>query len=342
MEYIKEYNTFVNEEFDIYRVLLYLLLIPTALIVFVLAIPFGLFRQLYNRFTNNWESFARNIQTTMDLVWTYSVYITDIEKRSQEHNLNLSNKEKSTIKRAKRLLYKTFGKYNITEDEVKQWCKNNLYKIAKKKDREKIDRLIDSYDVKILPIEKQKLTKKLHDIYDIARRNGDYVAVDMWEDEEEDWDEVDNLDEEGNHINNSFYMMYLDKKSPVLGKYDIDYNREIIRVAYLRITRQEFEHALQKTSSYSTQKNLMYIASMNKYDWLTIIKSEDRDVFIDIVKHNWKYIRFLYKKMYNTDLLYRRTPEDVVSALDESYEKNGVSDMFGYNHRASLVQLIMK
>ena len=186
MEHLKKYDEFVNEEFrflDIAKWAAIGTILASIFVVWlaslILLIPYDILRMFYQKYYNkNWAIFARGIQTTMDLLWTYSYYIKEIEDHNHE---GLNKKQIDAINKVKGKLKKQFGKVDVSKDDVKEWCRDKFDKISKEEDREEIYDMIDVYELKILPIDK-KLSKKLKSIYNyIGAMEG--VGVEDNEDE---------------------------------------------------------------------------------------------------------------------------------------------------------------
>lgn len=352
MENLKTYEDFVNEEIrwdvigaNIGAIIgMFLVVIPVVFVLAFLSMPYTMSNKYYLKFfKKDWRLFARIIQTSMDLLWSYSVKITKLEEND---NLDeqLTDKQKKLLNKVKSVLMKKFGKTELTKDEIKEYALNMFNKISKEEDRELINRIIEDYEVRELQLDNKKIKSlgnilnvlDIRNIADVERRN--IEDVDPFND---DWEEEE-VGQEG-HIGEDFYIMNMSKinnNKNFLGKATLEEgHNDNLRLGLLSVDKKEFYHALNKYYKQFSPYGKFIMTRLNGEkikDTLVVISVDKRYLFEDIVQQNWSLIKThfnaSYKKVrqneYSTrlkNMFEEMQPNDLIRLIDDGFGIEGVT-----------------
>lgn len=344
MEYLKEYNEFVNEEINLRGIAIWTIGILIGIVagislltIIILEYPHYYIKRLYSKYIkHDWETFARSIETIMDVMYSYSYYIDEIGDRKSE----LNEKDIKIIEKVEKKLIKKFGTKNPTGDTIKDYIKDELNKISKEEDREKINNLIDNYVLrKSIDNKKMKKMKTMIDVLGIKGEAKTPKITDVLDPfGEEEWDEEEIKTSVPIEEGEPYY--YITLYPPCVGKGIIRMqdNKYIIGSMPFRFTKEDIRHLYQKHLKFGKDKTLYQLAKishgvmMNRRNITSIIPTDQRDLFIDILKANWDNIIQTYKlhfkqgfredKIRMLEFLKRTTPEELVDMLDMRYEIN--------------------
>jgi len=338
MEHLKKYDEFVNEEIDWGRIgrttsniFLTILFSSVALIYLILVLPREIFMALYYCYgSGDWEMFARSIETSMDILYSYSYYISQIEDSDNQ----LREKDKKRIEKIRRLMIKKFGKDSPTEEQIKDYIKGKLIKISKGKDIERINDLIDNYTLrKDLSNKKVKMIRSLVELLNVKDdpelKIIDPFGEEDWEDEQVESDLPLDFDDDYYYMSLYPVQVGISKAVPTI------YGDDGYHIGELYIKKDELIHIYQKYLKFRADPLRKYFHSKRGgYDknLTVVLPLNQRDVFIEILKDNWNVILNLYKKSLkglNPDRFYAQVkqkmyeklktmnPEELVDMLDE-------------------------
>lgn len=374
MENLKNYDDFVNEEinWELLKVIgisgLILAASPLFLVMLLMLYPVGYGKRFYLKyFKKDWGTFARGIQISMDLMWVYSIKITEMERQGID---DLDSKQLKMYNKIKKLLIKNFGKIEITKNEVKDYAKSMFDKVSKEKDRELIYKMIDDYQVREYQLDDNKKIKKLKDIIDVLgirnnnlnlNRNPEEIAP---FEEEEDWEDEEDPD---TYVGETFYFMNFSKfdkdagdRQGYLGKATLEeymrFRNNKFKLGGLIIDKKMFFHTLNK---YFKQPNIvgnyihLKLNSITERHGLVIIPEDNKYLFEQIVKDNLKWIKYqfkVYSKNVSANTVFRQYTDrisgmmnemqskDIVKMLDDGFDFTGGNvDFMNYSDHPGLL-----
>jgi len=343
MKYIKEYNEYnninLNEEIEwrkgIFLTLAILIVSPIYMMVFI-STPYVIAYKYYNKYKNNWRDLSYNIQITMDLLWTYSLKIKDID--SDVNREKLSVKDRLIIYQVRRQIIKKFGKIDISKDDIINHTRESFSKISDKKDKEIIYKLINEYNINEIT-DDWKIRHLNKIIHSLKIKNVD-LKNDIDPFDEEEWDENDeNL---GNHEGKLFYYLNLKKNIMGLCKLQDDGDNFVLNnFKYKRIKKDDFNRQLNKYKNLYRPygKHISDFIFHSSHNMSIIISHENRDIFLDIIKNQWNDIKKSYSKFvvsyhdYATfnPIMYvmnKKSPEYLLDLIDDGFNKTlrGIGD----------------
>ena len=339
MNNLKNYDEFINEEVNwillktIGLGALFVVGIPLLFVLFMMIFPTFYGIRLYKRFSGDWRTFARQLQSTMDILWTYNEKIKQIE----EHGVNnLDSKQLKIYNKVKKIIKKKLGTDDITHDVIKDYIKKMFDKVSKVKDREYIYNIIDDYDIREYNFDGKNI-KKLENIVNVLNLRNGINELDPFG--EEDWDEKEFDDDDGG----VYYFMKFAKvdgdagdKQGYLGKGTLREEDGFYKVGNMSVDKEDFKYALNKYYKQINMfgfKNQVKINGAKARNTLVIIPEDKKEIYEDIIKSNFNWIKAnfnVFKKKvgrFNVDITNRlgelvneMNPYDLIKLIDDGYE----------------------
>jgi hypothetical protein len=260
----------------------------------LLIFPEILIRYIYFKLKKNLKHGINLLETSMDVLWTYSNLINEIE----DSNIQLEDNHKKIIKKIKKSIKKNFNKdKNLTKDEIKKYFTKKLKKCVKKNEIEYFEEILNNYEIKEISVVNKNIIilknaiKKLNSDIDI---NG----IDPFD--EENWDDNYN-DSYDKYMNKNYYIVdlmdncYIEKIN--LHK-QTDTNFYLSTYKKISIKKEYFHYFLNK---YVTKTNIIpnrvynYVKTDNDFTKnltvKTIIDEDNKNLLKKIIDDNLDYIK---------------------------------------------------
>jgi len=312
MENIKTYDDFIVEE-NIFTDILYMIL---KIVYALFSFPFkwieimGSIKLGYN----NPKFILRYIQLSIDLVYSLSNRINEV------NNFKLDKKEQKYLKKIKKEFIKRFKSINPSIDVIK-----NYYI---KKYRLKGDDLdiIQNQNVMDYFYDDKRLKELNNIIFKYKKKkNNNFNDLDIFD---EEWDDDDNdIGNNDDILNKSYFVLKLDIKDGFIGKFELKYRFNEIYFGYSPLNNRlhggidEFRYIMNK-SSIGLVTLLNYNLLRTKFN-LIIIPENKVDLLRKILSFNLKYINKMCLKKY-------KYVDDLIIDLNNNLNNTLMLDPFRY------------
>jgi len=299
---MKNYNNFVNDELNEGKFTKLIITVILSIIAFILIYPTVYLIIFYKKhITKDVKLFLNSIEKGMDILYTYTKYIKDIDITK------LNSDELKKLNKIKKILIKKFKTIEPSEEQIKKF-------FIKKSKIKKLDDLeiIKNYKIREYSLSDTKLINFILSINNKLKT--EYNELDPFN--EDEWDEDEIYDEMEPYLNKKYYVAYLDPLlNTYFGKFVFINNNGRYgfgRTLLNNINKDEFLFYLNK---FNTTYNINKI-NLIKYKYI-IVSEDNRELFKQSISHNFNYIKkYVFRIKKDSDLYYKLTPDSLMYIMD--------------------------